>query len=117
MRSPRILGESRADLKFVNDAMQNCLSTPGLHTIVLDNKNDANKVNEEDNSSEYIANEEVVDSDISIIKDNLKCKVINVTKIKNTMMEGSVPDFNDKPFFQIFNMPSGNESTVGNLLN
>ena len=36
---PRILGESRTTLKFINAAMKKFLSTSDLHAIALDNNN------------------------------------------------------------------------------
>ena len=60
--------------------------------------------------------EEDIDSDSSVIKDNRK-KAINIVKVKSTMMEGPVPDFTDKTFCNIFNMPTRNEVTADNLLN
>ena len=74
----------------------------------LDDNNASSRGNEEGNSSSSSENEEDIRIDASIIKDDLKRKVINSAKEKNTMMEGSVPDFNDKPFCHSFSMPAGN---------
>ena len=72
MRSPRILGKIRTALKFINTAMQKCLRTSDLNTIMLDNKNSPSEGNNKDNSSASSTNEEDIDSDTSVIKDNLK---------------------------------------------
>ena len=69
-----------------------------LRVIVLDNKNSAKKGIEKESSSVSSENEEYINSNVSIIKDNLKCKVNNSKKVKNTMMS----------LLPHVNMPTGN---------
>ena len=69
MRPPRILGKSRKALKFVNAAMQKCLSTFDPHAIVMDSNNAEEHKSKEDDSSECSANEEVIENDVNSVED------------------------------------------------
>ena len=126
MRSPKILGKIRTCLKLINATVQKHLIMFDLRAIVLDSNNASKKENEKDNSSVSSTNEKKIERDVSSIEDHLKWNAINSTnqslctkkgpKEKSTMMEASIPDFDEKPFYHSFNTPTGNEANVDHVL-
>ena len=68
-------------MKFINVAMKKYLSASNLYAIVLDSsKYEKTKINT-CNSNLSLANIEEIDSDISIIEDNQKYKVIQYIRL------------------------------------
>ena len=72
--------------------------------------------NEEKSDSILSSEEEDVDSKVVSASDEAYVNNI-ATEVKNNIAQGSMPEFNKKPFCNTFNMPVGNDETVDNMLN